>query len=112
MRKTITQKKYGSPLFFYHRNNIVFHPTKLFNDNILWQKQADQLFNSLGINMTTAFNVFFRQSVREGRIPFEISLNYPNRETITSMLETERIASVPNVQGYNSLEELMRALDE
>ena len=37
--------------------------------------QADTLFSQLGMNMTTAFNIFLRQSVREGRIPFDITRN-------------------------------------
>ena len=37
--------------------------------------QADALFNELGMNITTAFNIFVRQSLREGKIPFDISLN-------------------------------------
>lgn len=36
--------------------------------------QADTLFSQLGMNMTTAFNIFLRQSVREGRIPFDITI--------------------------------------
>ena len=55
--------------------------------------QADALFNELGMNISTAFNIFVRQSLREGRIPFEISLNQPNKETIAAMLEAERIGS-------------------
>ena len=35
--------------------------------------QADALFAELGINLSTAFNIFVRQSLREGRSPFEIS---------------------------------------
>jgi DNA-damage-inducible protein J len=35
--------------------------------------RADALFNELGLNMTTAFNIFIRQSVRQGGIPFEIT---------------------------------------
>ena len=35
--------------------------------------QADELFNDLGMNLTTAFNIFVRQSLREGGIPFEIT---------------------------------------
>ena len=42
--------------------------------------QADRLFGELGMNLTTAFNIFVRQSLREGRIPFEVSLNQPNSE--------------------------------
>ena len=37
------------------------------------KKQAENLFSDLGMNMTTAFNVFLRQAVRENRIPFEIT---------------------------------------
>jgi DNA-damage-inducible protein J len=37
------------------------------------KKQAEELFSELGINMTTAFNIFVRQTVRQRRIPFEIS---------------------------------------
>ena len=40
--------------------------------------QADALFGELGMNLSTAFNIFVRQSLRDGGIPFEISLNQPN----------------------------------
>jgi DNA-damage-inducible protein J len=35
--------------------------------------RAENLFNELGMNMTTAFNVFVRQAVRQQKIPFDIS---------------------------------------
>ena len=72
--------------------------------------QADALFSELGMNLTTAFNIFVRQSLREGGIPFEISLNQPNKETIAAMLEAERIAKDPSVKGYNDLDELFADL--
>ncbi len=68
--------------------------------------QADALFGELGMNITTAFNIFVRQALREGRIPFEISLNQPNRETLAALMEAERIAKDPNVKGYTDLDEL------
>lgn len=36
------------------------------------KRQAERLFDSMGMNMTTAFTVFAKAAVREGRIPFEI----------------------------------------
>ena len=48
--------------------------------------QADALFNELGMNLSTAFNIFVRQSLREGRIPFSISLDAPNQETIAALM--------------------------
>jgi len=72
--------------------------------------QADALFAELGMNLSTAFNIFVRQSLREGRIPFDISLHQPNRETVAAMLEAERIARDPSVKGCNDLNELFAEL--
>ena len=72
--------------------------------------QADALFNELGMNLTTAFNIFVRQSLREGGIPFEIKLDQPNKETIAAMLEAERIARDPSVKHYSDVEEALREL--
>ena len=68
--------------------------------------QAEELFAELGMNLTTAFNVFVRQSLRQGGLPFEIKLERPNKETIAAMLETERIAKDPNVNHYTDLDAL------
>jgi len=35
--------------------------------------RADNIFDELGLNMTTAFNIFIRQTIRQGGIPFEIT---------------------------------------
>lgn len=71
------------------------------------KEQAEQLFSELGMNMTTAFNVFVRQAVRQGKIPFEISLSTPNAETIAAMDEAVRLSSDPNAKRYSSFEELL-----
>ena len=72
--------------------------------------QADALFNELGMNLTTAFNIFVRQSLRVGGIPFEIKMEQPNKETIAAMLEAERIAKDPNVKHYSDLDEMFAEL--
>lgn len=72
--------------------------------------QADELFAELGMNLSTAFNIFVRQSLREGGIPFEIRTDRPNKETIAAMLEAENIAKDPNVKGYTDLDEMFANL--
>lgn len=72
--------------------------------------QADALFGELGMNLSTAFNIFVRQSIRDGGIPFEITLNQPSKDTIAAMLEAERIAKDPSVKGYHDLDELLAEL--
>ncbi|MEQ4487095.1 type II toxin-antitoxin system RelB/DinJ family antitoxin [Cohnella silvisoli] len=36
------------------------------------KKEAESLFSDLGLNMSTAVNIFVRQSLRQGGIPFEV----------------------------------------
>ena len=36
------------------------------------KEQAERMFNDFGMNLSTAFNIFARQALRQGKIPFEI----------------------------------------
>lgn len=74
------------------------------------KKQCESLYNELGMNLTTAINVFLRQSLRAGGFPFDVKLEQPNRETIAAMLEAERIAHDPTVKRYSDVEEALREL--
>ncbi|MDR2736975.1 MAG: type II toxin-antitoxin system RelB/DinJ family antitoxin [Gracilibacteraceae bacterium] len=38
------------------------------------KERAEAFFNELGLNMSSAFNIFVRQSLRQGKIPFELSI--------------------------------------
>lgn len=76
------------------------------------KEQAESLFSELGMNMTTAFNIFLRQSVRQGKIPFEVSLNVPNAMTLAAMEEAERISRDPNTKKYSSFSELLAEVNE
>ena len=38
------------------------------------KEQAEIFFNELGLTMSSAFNIFVRQSLRQGKIPFDISI--------------------------------------
>lgn len=75
------------------------------------KEQAESLFAELGMNMTTAFNIFMRQSVRQGKIPFEIALNTPNVETRTAMQEIEDMRSGKLPKNPQSVESLFKELE-
>ena len=64
------------------------------------------------IILTTAINVFLRQSLHVGGFPFDVRMEQPNKETITAMLEAERIATDPSVKRYSDVDEALRALKE
>ncbi len=56
------------------------------------KRQAEALFGEIGMNMTTAINIFLKQSIRENGIPFEIKINQPNSETRAAINEGEKKA--------------------
>ena len=71
------------------------------------KQAADQLFAGLDMNMSTAFNIFVRQSLREGGIPFRITTDVPNQETINALNEYEDMRNHPeSYKRYSSFQEL------
>ena len=72
------------------------------------KKQAELLFEDMGLNMTTAFTMFAKAGVRQNKIPFEITADPFFAESNIRILE-ERIAkiesgqSVPKEHDLNSL---------
>ncbi|HHY22968.1 MAG TPA: type II toxin-antitoxin system RelB/DinJ family antitoxin [Clostridiaceae bacterium] len=45
------------------------------------KQKAEAIFNELGLNMSTAMNMFLRYSIRYGGIPFDLRLDLSNEET-------------------------------
>lgn len=76
------------------------------------KKQCEALYGELGINLTTAINVFLRQSLRVGGFPFDVRVEQPNKETVAAMLEAERLPRDSTAKRYSDVEEALRALKE
>ena len=73
------------------------------------KKEAETLFKKIGLNMSTAMNLFLKKCILEQGIPFELKV--PNRETRKAMQETDDILSGKiERKGYNSAEELFEDL--
>lgn len=60
------------------------------------KEKADVLFSELGMDLSTAFNLFVKESLRVGDIPFELT---PNKETIEAMEEAKRITYDSSIKG-------------
>ena len=74
--------------------------------------QAETLFSELGMSLSTAITVFFRQAVRESRIPFEIRWDQPNRETAAAMRYAATKAQEPEARRFADSDALFRKLDD
>ncbi|MFR4813797.1 type II toxin-antitoxin system RelB/DinJ family antitoxin [Peptoniphilus sp.] len=75
------------------------------------KEAAEKIYSSLGLNMTTAINMFLRASIRESGIPFELKLDVPNDETIQAIEEGRMIAKDKSVRSYDNMDDLRKALE-
>lgn len=73
--------------------------------------QAEEIFNELGLNMTTAVNMFLRTAIREHGIPFDLKLEVPNETTAASIEEGRRLMADPSAPRYSSMDALKAALE-
>ena len=71
--------------------------------------QADALFSELGMSLSTAFNIFLRQSVREQQLPFSVTKNIPNAVTVAAMEAADRDEDMYG--PFDSVSALMEALN-
>ena len=73
--------------------------------------QAEEIFNELGLNVTTAINMFLRAAIREHGIPFELKLEVPNDTTAAAIEESRKMMKDPSAPRYSSMDALKSALD-
>lgn len=74
------------------------------------KESSEKVFEELGLNMTTAVNIFLRQVIRVNGIPFEIKGSIPKQETIGAMEESIAIANGKE-KGYTNIDDLKKALE-
>ncbi len=76
------------------------------------KKQATDLFDELGLDMSGAVNLFLHQCVLRGGLPFKVELPRYSQSTLDAMEEARRISRDLDVRGYDSMDELRKALEE
>lgn len=82
------------------------------NVDINIKKQANAILNDLGLNMSTAINMFLVQIIKQDGIPFEIKNPKPSKELKKSLEESEKINSGKmESQTYHNVDELFEELD-
>lgn len=73
------------------------------------KRQFDHLCNELGLNMSTAFNIFAKTMVRQQRIPFDVALDVPNAETLAAIDDANNGRNLS--KPFHSVKELMEDLN-
>ena len=76
------------------------------------KKQATDLFNDLGLDMSSAVNLFLHQCVLRGGLPFRVEMPRYTQRTLDAMDEARRISRDPDVRGYTNMDDLRKALED
>ncbi len=73
------------------------------------KSQLQELVSNLGMDMTTFFTISAKQAVREQRIPFAISMDIPNADTIRAIDDVRHEKNLS--RSFSSVDELMEDLN-
>ena len=96
-------------LLWYSRFKVIFMSRSAVMNLRIEPKikaEAEELFNSFGLTVTDAVNVFLRQSIMRGGFPFEIVRYKPNAVTQAAIKEAEQLLHDPNAKSFTSMEDL------
>ncbi len=89
-------------------NNMVTTTVRIDSET---KRMADDLFADFGLNFNTAINIFLKQVIKDGAIPFRIGNPQYSAATMRAFKETEDMIKNPSLyKGYNSAEEMFKDL--
>ena len=71
------------------------------------KEQAQQVFNNLGMDMTTAINIFLRQAIQYQGLPFDVRLD-ENRKLIQVLTDLDQNRNMS--QSFESVSDLREDL--
>ncbi|MDD6181030.1 MAG: type II toxin-antitoxin system RelB/DinJ family antitoxin [Desulfovibrionaceae bacterium] len=75
------------------------------------KREAQSLFSALGLDMSSAVNIFLRQALRQRGLPFEVKLDSPNAETLEALEEVRRMKENPALgKTYTDVDAMMKDL--
>ena len=86
-------------------------PTQIRIDSNI-KREVTALFSNLGLDMSSAVNLFLHQCVLRGGLPFAVEIPQYSDKTLNAMAEARKISRDPDIKGYDNMEELKAALDD
>ena len=75
-------------------------PTIQIRTDEVTKAQASEIFETLGITMSDAINMFLRQSILQGGIPFELKIPKYNKTTLNALVDMEQ-SKGKGIRGKN-----------
>ncbi len=76
------------------------------------KEEASALFENLGLDMSSAVNMFLHQCILRGGLPFAVEMPMYNVKTLEAIDEARRISRDPNAKAFDNIDSLKAELDE
>lgn len=86
-------------------------PTQIRIDSNV-KREANDLFAELGIDMSSAVNIFLRQCVMRGGLPFKVEVPQYSDNLLDAANEARRISRDSSIKGYTTMDDLKKALED
>ena len=85
-------------------------PTQIrIDENV--KAESLELLRHLGLDLSSAINIFLRQCLIKGGLPFTVEDPHYNKKTLEALVEAKRFSRDPNVPSYETMDELKAALE-
>lgn len=75
------------------------------------KKAASELLNDLGLDLSSAVNIFLKQVILQGGLPFEVKYPQYKPEVLEAMEEAKVISHNPATKSYGSFKEALEDID-
>lgn len=76
------------------------------------KKQVEEILTDLGMNISDAVTIYFKQIVLTDSIPLQIKRPKFNKETLEAIKEADEIMKHPeNYKSYNNVYEIIEEID-
>ncbi len=75
------------------------------------KQQVQHIFSNLGMDMSTAVNIFFHQVIRTNGLPFAVTMDVPNEETLAAIQEVQEMKKNPKLgKAYTNVDDMIKEL--
>ena len=75
------------------------------------KQAATELLNELGLDLSSAVNIFLKQVVLQGGLPFQVKYPQYKPEVLAAREEAEALSKNPNTKKYSSFSEALEDMD-
>ncbi len=84
-------------------------PTQIRIDEVV-KRDATKLFKTLGLDMSSAVNIFLHQCILQGGLPFNVEIPNYNKRTMATIEQAGQMVHEESAEYYTDMNEMKKSL--